>query len=230
MGRRCRHLNHAHLGAMFALDARFLGLAEGAEVSTWADRGGSGRQVTGTSTARPVLNGNYVVFDGVNDELIGSDAGFPTGDLFISAVTLRVNTVAANAVVAVMRYGSSGAGQLVGVYYGNNSTFGTNGVGTTQSGDAIGVPNSTGFNLSVQISRSGTTYTARRNLASLDSKVMTTNTLLAGATGLVMGKTIGGSFSAVQAGAISVFAGLPSGSIEKRVAHSQGYSFKIASS
>jgi hypothetical protein len=230
MGRRCRHLNHANLGSVFAIDARFLGLTNGAAVGTWADRGGSGRQVTGTGTARPTLDGNYVVFDGSNDEMIGSDSGLPTGDLFVSMVSHRVDTVAFNTFVAAMRYGQASAGSLFGLYYATNADFGTNSVGITQSGNAAGISASTGFPLILQVTRSSTTYTLTRNLASTTSKVMQTNTALAGSTGAVMGKSIGGAFAAVKVGGISIFSGLPSEMIKKRVAHSQGYSFKIATS
>jgi len=55
MGRRCRHLNPVHMGAGYALDARFLsGYANGANVTSWASR--PGRSFTfGTGTAAPIF-------------------------------------------------------------------------------------------------------------------------------------------------------------------------------
>ena len=52
MGRRVRHLNPAHCGATHAYDSRFIsGLANGAQVATWANRGNAALNLSRFGTA-----------------------------------------------------------------------------------------------------------------------------------------------------------------------------------
>jgi hypothetical protein len=78
-GRRVRHLNPAHAGAVLVLDSRFItGLADGDPVSTWNDRSSNGLNATSSGTARPLykvaIQGGCPAlnFDAVNDELVGT--------------------------------------------------------------------------------------------------------------------------------------------------------------
>jgi hypothetical protein len=231
MGRRHRHLNHAHLGAMFALDARFLGLAEGSLVSAWADRGGSGRQVTQSGTARPTLIGNYVDFDGTNDEMLGSDSGFPTGD-YHACMTARCDIALGNGdYEPITGYGTATTGSAVVFTYATDAGFGTNAVGISQWGDAHGIASSVGGTIIYESRRSGSSYTHSRNGAAETSRTMTANTALGGASGLFVGSfgpLLPGYFLNGRIGGITLFGAVPSASVRRRVAHSQALSFKIA--
>jgi hypothetical protein len=75
LNRRHRHFNPASAGAVLALDARTLTLADGDPVSSWTAKGGT--SPTGSGSTRPIfktniVNGQPVVrFDGVDDGLVG---------------------------------------------------------------------------------------------------------------------------------------------------------------
>jgi hypothetical protein len=80
MGRRSRHLNPKHLGAIQSVDSRFItGISNGAGVGTWSDRAGSLDYSQGTSGEQPTyttnsINGQPSVnFDGSNDKLRCTD-------------------------------------------------------------------------------------------------------------------------------------------------------------
>jgi hypothetical protein len=215
---------------MFALDARFLGLAEGASVSTWADRGGSGKQVTQTGTARPTLQGNWVSFDGANDEMLGSDSGFPTGDFFCSITAKANGSIADNTYDPILTYGSGSTGAAVLICYGTDVFFGTDAIGVSQYGDSIGIASSVGARLIYQLRRSSTSYLHSKNGGAETSKTMTTATVLGGTDRLAvgaLGPIIPGQYLNGEIGAISLFASIPSESIRRRVAHSNALSFKL---
>jgi hypothetical protein len=231
MGRRHRHLNHSHLGAMFALDARFLGLAEGASVSTWSDRGGSGRQVTQSGAARPTLLGNFVDFDGSNDEMIGSDSGFPTGDYHACMVTACDISLANNDYEPVMGWGTATTGSAVVFTFATDPAFGTNSVGVSQWGDAQGIASSVGNTVMYESRRSGSSYIHSRNGGAETNRTMTTNTALGGASSLFIGSfgsLLPGFFLNGRIGGVTLFGTVPSASVRRRVAHSQALSFKVA--
>jgi hypothetical protein len=231
MGRRHRHLNHAHLGAMFALDARFLGLAEGSPVSTWADRGGSGRQVTQSGTARPTLIGNFVDFDGADDQMLGSDSGFPTGDYHACMVARCDIALVADDYEPIIGYGSATVGSAVVFTYATDPAFGTNAVGVSQWGTAHGITSSVGSAIMYESRRSGSSYTHSRNGQAETSRTMTTNTALGGASGLFVGSFgsfLPGYFLNGRIGGATLFGAVPSAPVRRRVAHSQALSFKVS--
>ena len=139
-----------------ALDARFLGLANGASVGTWADRGGSGRQVTQTGTARPTLQGNWVSFDGTNDEMLGNDAGQPTGDFFIStAAYSSLSSLPLSDYEPIYCYGQAVTGRSVIITFGDYINLGNDAIGFTPYSDGFGIANSLGARLIYQLRRSG---------------------------------------------------------------------------
>lgn len=82
MHRRVRHLNPAQCGAQIAMDARFItSLADGDPVSTWSSRAPATIQATQTLTSRPTYRVNSIggrpalEFDGSNDFLAFDAAG-----------------------------------------------------------------------------------------------------------------------------------------------------------
>jgi hypothetical protein len=215
---------------MFALDARFLGLAEGASVSTWADRSGSGKQVSQTGTARPTLQGNWVVFDGVNDEMLGSDSGFPTSDYFCSLAAKCELSLSNPDYEPVMGYGTATTGAAVVFSYATDISFGTNAIGISQWGDSFGIASSTGSKLIYQSRRSGTSYLHSRNGGTETSKTMTTSTALKGTDGLFLGSfgtLLAGYHLNGQIGGMTLFSYIPAAPTRNRIAHSQAISFKL---
>ena len=103
------------------------GLNDGDAISTWPDLSGNGRDVTNTSTARPVfktgiINGFPVVrFDGTNDSLIRTSASdMPTSDT--SVVSCQYLNRAASSFTFgqgqwITTWGTSTTNQYFGAFY-----------------------------------------------------------------------------------------------------------------
>ena len=229
MGRRVRHLNYAHLGAALTLDPRFLSVAEGASVTSMADRGTSGRTVSNSGTARPTMGYPWLVFDDAFDqELLGSDTGLPTGQFFLSVVSRTEET--GGLFDPVLTYGTNTTGQALMLNYSSDQlNADVWGFSITQSGSQV--------NQSI-ISRYWRTATDRF-LSFNGGSTVSDNTLLgtvvprSGTDGLAIG---GYGWAATdrnltgRIGSIVLFGSVPSSSLQKRVAHSQAFAYKIAHS
>lgn len=181
------------------------GTLPAAYISTWYDQSGNARHISqATAASQPaiVLSGFITrqgglpaaTFNGSTQFLSASDAGLPLGDLSISAI-VRSNT--ASPYSGFLHYGAAGNGNAVFGTYGTDGNFGTNALGISQYGDAVGIQNSTGANLIYTAGRSSTNYFTFKNGGTPVYKTMGTNTTLYGAGGLCVGNfnaSLGGGY------------------------------------
>jgi len=90
MGRRCRHLNPVHAGAVVRVDARLINAAHNSSVASW---GASGTNMTAPGSQQPTFQTNIVggqpavLFDGA-----ATNAG---GDYMVATVSITSNSTTA---------------------------------------------------------------------------------------------------------------------------------------
>lgn len=181
------------------------GTLPAAYISTWYDQSGNGRHISQATAANQpaIVQSGFITrqgvlpaatFNGSTQFLSGSDAGLPLGDLSISAI-VRANT--ASPYSGFLHYGAAGNGNAVFGTYGTDGNFGTNALGISQYGNAVGIQNVTGSNLIYTAGRSSTNYFTFKNGGTPVYKTMGTNTSLYGAGGLCVGNfnaSLGGGY------------------------------------
>lgn len=185
-------------------------------VHTWYDQSGNGKNISqATASLQPLIiqSGSIlkqnalpaIQFNGSSTALQASDAGLPTGNLAITGL-VKANTLSTYG--SILHYGSNSNGSAVYAAYGSDGNFGSNAVGLSQFGDAVGIANSVGNSLIFSSIRSGSNYSVFSNGGSLNSKTMLTNTSLYGANGLSIGSfnaSTGGGFLDGSISELSLF-------------------------
>lgn len=244
MRARQRHVNARHAGAVLVLDARYINQGDNTAVSTWSDRSGSGYDFSqGTGANQPFLQtgevgGSSIVrFDGSNDKLIRSDTGFPTGDFTLVMLCKQNNNMVNAEFRTAFGYGQAVLNSGIWLGYGEDGNYGTEALGVSQYGNAIGISSSTQVHLVGSFTRNSTTYAVWKNGASKTTKTMTTSTAVYGTNGAAVGAN---GLGAANAGFPSylngdigtiIYAGSEwSDSLRRKFESSVGYSWKIACS
>lgn len=166
---------------------------DGDSIGGWKDKSGNGRHFTQSSgTNRPtyktaIRNGKAVIrFDGVNDRLtLGSDTGFPSGDMSVLAVCKCDRTFGSGSYSNVLVYGVASSypadiGKKVYFLFGTDAFLGANGVGFSQYGDSCGTAGQVSAWKAFHACRTGSDYAIQVNGVTQATKTMTTNTVLGG--------------------------------------------------
>ena len=224
---------------MFVLDARFIDQSDNTAVSTWADRSGNGYDVSqATSANRPTLQtgevgGSSIVrFDGINDYLSRSDAGFPTADLTAIGVHKQNNALASSEFRSVFHYGQNATGKSLFYIYGDDGNFGNDAFGVSQFGNGIAIAASTGAYIVGTVTRSGSDYSVRKNSGNASTKSMTTLTATHGTNGFAVGSFNAalsfGSYLNGDIGTIMLFSSSISDSLRKKLERTCGLVWKIS--
>jgi hypothetical protein len=164
-------------------------------VKEWYDQSGNGINVTqGTNANQPQIvsggtvltrNGKPVLrFDGSNDFLGGTDTGLPTGAAsYAIPAYCDEASLATNTFRTLFSYGNASVGSSVIPLFATEFNIGTNGIGITQYGDAMGIANQLQQYKLMFFNKPASTGTWDMWFgASSASKSMVTNTSLNGGT------------------------------------------------
>jgi hypothetical protein len=229
---------------VLVLDARYIDQADNTAVSTWADRSASGydfSQATGanqpTLQTGEVGGSSIVRFDGSNDKLIRSDTGFPTGNVTLIMLCKQNNTMANNEFRTAFGYGQAVLTGGMWFGYGEDINYGTEALGVSQYGNALGISSSTQVHLVGSFTRNSTTYAVWKNGGSKATKTMTTATATYGANGAAVGANGLGATNAGYPAYLNgdigtiIYAGSEwSDSLRRKFESAEAYSWKIACS
>lgn len=233
MRARHRHFNPRDVGALCALDARFLNLSNGTALDSWTDRTRNGNSPTQTSTARPTYNTNQingspaVDFDGSNDDLVATVASFDAGlssTLLIAAkdtaggrteiaVSSGDDTLNSNGIAVILRWTDNNAYYQAGDV--NKRALWATTVGTTAViAFVAGGSTQQGFENNVS-----------KGTASSQTGTYNRTKLYVGSG---RGVSVNNRYFDGKIGAVAFFNSVLSASVRSRAHHAAAYSFKIS--
>jgi len=243
MGRRCRHLNPRNMGAIQSVDARFIqGLSNGSSVGTWADRCGLRDYSQSTPGLQPTYTANSINgqpsirFDGGNDVL--ECASTSLGTSFSGFAVVKEDAGSYSFIWAARQnLGFTNVQTLTldestdRIYIFGDPTGGgayeyraTSAASFTQW-NLVSVASTGTAEADVKFRQSGTALTTTRTLSGPSASYYL------GAMGALPFYSDYALWSAMNISAATIFSsGSISASMQKRMEHSLGYSFKLATS
>lgn len=233
MNRRVRHLNPANAGALLALDARFLPLANNDAVADWTARPNSTITATqGTAAAKPtfktgIVNGQPAVYFDGDDSLAVSTLGSPSAITGIIVFKNDNNPPAGATSDAGSIWGVSTASYSTHMTWSSGSVYESFGTDTRK--DAIFSPGSANDSFSIYgVVSASNDYRVYQNGSS--KYTTASNFVGVGASPSIGVGNAGGYHLLGYVAAVVIATSAISDALRRRIEQSLAFSFRIACS